>query len=114
MTQEQADDAEVCQDRIALEQYQEGIVDLGKREILDIVGRLLVRAEKAEAALAEKSKECEALTQALEQFGDIARGLRKCRHGRTCCVENDNTVGAINEAVRVCAALTPRPDGQEK
>lgn len=48
---------------------------------------------------------------ALELLGDIARGLRKCRHGRTCCVENDNTVGAINDAVKAIGNL-PAPTAQ--
>ena len=169
MTQKQADEAEVCQDRIALEQYQEGIVDLGKREILDIGGRLLVRAEKAEAALAEKSKECEALkaiyareceanktgelvfqiaklraelaaqaeqigkareaanvadwevrkqTEAYQSaFAQAERGFYLCQLAlRASEVVFDDPGDAVRwgEAVNDYAALTPRPDGQEK
>ncbi len=60
------------------------------------------------------------LEVALEMIGDIARGLRKCRHGRTCCAENDNTVGAINEMVKALASLraphpaNPTSEGREE
>lgn len=74
----------------------------------------LGRAERAENKAVELANENTALRsqtnklrEALETIGDIARGLRKCRHGRTCCAENDNTVGAINEAVKVLAVLLP-------
>ena len=112
MSEEQADDAEVCQDRIALEQYQEGIVDLGKREILDIGGRLLVRAEKAEAALAKEH----------ENFLAVHRDNIVLANRNMELIKQLKAKDAFLAAYRIgktppawaFAALTPRPDLESK
>lgn len=51
---------------------------------------------------------------ALDNIASICRGLRRCRHGRSCCQENDNTVGAIVDMVRALDALSTQTAGEGK
>jgi hypothetical protein len=79
------------------------------QETRDSVNALLSEVECLESLVAANDRLIAEQAAAMKQAADIMRGLRKCRHGRTCCAENDNTIGAINAVVKVFDALPTPP-----